>query len=117
MSKALRLLGDEADEIQPIFITVDPQRDTPEVLAGYVTYFHPRMLGLSTNPKATRRIAELFRARYEMVPSTGGDPERYSMDHSASLFLLGRNGEFITKFAHGLPATEVADRLRAYLNE
>ncbi len=117
MSQALRMLGDEAEQVQPIFITVDPQRDTPEVLAGYVTYFHPRMLGLSTGPEATRRIAELFRARYEMVPSQSADPERYSMDHTASLFLLGRNGEFITKFAHGLPAAAVADRLRAYLNE
>ncbi|MGB5562424.1 MAG: SCO family protein [Sedimenticolaceae bacterium] len=117
MSQALRLLGDEAEQVQPIFITVDPQRDTTEVLAGYVSYFHPRMLGLSTNPEATRRIAELFRARYEMVPSASGDPEHYSMDHTASLFLLGRNGEFITKFAHGLPAIEVADRLRAYLRD
>ena len=115
MSQALRMLGDDADQIQPIFITVDPQRDTPELLADYVAYFDPRMLGLSASPEVTRRTAELFRARYEMVPAEDADPGRYSMDHTASLFLLGRNGEFVTKFAHGLPAGEVAQRLRGYL--
>ncbi len=115
MSQALKLLGEDAEQIQPIFITVDPQRDTPELLAEYVAYFHPRMLGLVASPEATRRIAELFRARYERVPAHDGDPDRYTMDHTTSLYLLGRNGEFITKFAHGLPAAEVAQRLRGYL--
>ena len=117
MAQALRLLGEEAEQVQPIFITVDPQRDTPALLAEYVKYFHPRLLGLSASPQATKRIAELFRARYERVPAGDGDPARYSMDHTASLFLLGRNGEFITKFAHGLPADEVAERLRTYLRD
>lgn len=117
MARALKMLGDEADQIQPIFITVDPQRDTPQLLGEYVTYFHPRMLGLSANPEITRRTAELFRARYEMVPAESGDTARYTMDHTASLYLLGRNAEFITKFAHGLPAAEVVDRLRGYLRD
>jgi len=62
-----------------------------------------------------KRTAELFRARYEKVPAQDGDPDHYTMDHTASLYLLGLNGEFITKFAHGLPAQEVAERIRAYL--
>ena len=116
LAQALRMLDDsDAEQIQPIFITVDPLRDTPEVLAEYVKYFHPKMLGLHATPDATRRIAETFRARYEMVPSQSGDPDRYSMDHTSSLYLLGRQGEFITKFAHGFPAKEVASRLREYL--
>jgi protein SCO1/2 len=116
LAQALRLLDDsDAEQIQPIFITVDPLRDTPEVLAEYVKYFHPQMLGLHAAPDATRRIAETFRARYEMVPSQSGDPDRYSMDHTSSLYLLGRQGEFITKFAHGFPAKEVASHLREYL--
>ena len=117
MAQALDMLGEEAKDIQPIFITVDPQRDTPKHLAEYVRYFHPQMLGLSASPQMTKRTAELFRARYEFVPSESGDPDRYSVDHTASLYLLGRNGEFITKFAHGLPAQEVAERLRSYLSE
>jgi protein SCO1/2 len=115
MSQALRQLGDEAAQIQPIFITVDPARDTPEMLAEYTGYFHPRMLGLWASPEATKRTAELFRARYEFVPAGDGDPRRYTVDHTASLFVLGRRGEYLTKFAHGLPAAEVAARLRELL--
>ncbi len=115
MSKALKLLGDEQEQIQPLFITVDPQRDTPQVLGGYVTYFHPRMLGLSSSPEVLKRTAELFKARYERVEAESGNPDRYSMDHTASLYLLGRNGEFLTKFAHGMPPEEIARELRGYL--
>ena len=115
MAQALSILGEDAERIQPIFITVDPQRDTPALLAEYVAYFHPRMLGLSASQAATKRIAELFRVRYERVEAESGDPERYTMDHTASLFVLGKEGEFLTKFAHGLPAREVAQRLRDYL--
>jgi protein SCO1/2 len=116
LSQALRMLDEDAAQaIQPIFITVDPARDRPELLAEYVSYFHPRMIGLSASPEVTKRTAELFRARYEFVPSDSGDPDRYSMDHTASLYLLGRDGEFITKFAHGLSAQDVANRLMEHL--
>ncbi len=115
MSQALKHMGDEANEIQPIFITVDPKRDTREVLGEYVKYFHPRMLGLSSSPEVTKRTAELFKARYEKVPSDDGDPNRYLVDHTASVYVLGRNGEFITKFAHGMPPTEMIARLREFL--
>ena len=117
MTQALKILGDQAEQVQPIFITIDPLRDTPGVLGRYVAYFDPRMLGLSGSPEATQRVAELFRARYERVASDSGDPDRYTMDHTASLFVLGRQGEFVTKFAHGLPATEVAARLRELLED
>ena len=115
MSRSLRLLGPDAEQVQPIFITVDPARDTREVLKQYVAYFHPRLLGLSSSPAMIKRTAELFKAHYEKVPAPDGNPDGYTMDHTASLYLLGRNGEFITKFAHGLPAQEVAKRIRTYL--
>ena len=115
MSVAMKQLGSDAEQIQPIFITVDPRRDTREVLGGYVQYFHPRMLGLSSSPEVTKRTAELFKARYEKVPSDDGDPNRYLVDHTASVYVLGRNGEFITKFAHGMPPSEMVARLREYL--
>ncbi len=117
MGQTMKVLGDDADRLQPIFITVDPARDTPQVLKEYVAYFDPRMLGLSASPEATKRTAELFKARYEKVPAEDGDPRRYTMDHTASLYLLGRDGEFITKFAHGLPAREVASQIRRYLDD
>lgn len=117
MSQALRLLGEQADAVQPIFITVDPTRDTPDKLGEYAAYFNKNMLALWGKPDVIQGTAERFRARYEKVASDSGDPQRYTMDHTASLYLLGRNGEFLTKFAHGLPAVEVAERLRDYLQD
>jgi protein SCO1/2 len=112
MARALKLLGDDAEHVQPIFISVDPGRDKPAILGEYARFFHPRLLALSADPEVTRRTAELFRARYEIVPSESGDPERYIVDHTASIYLIGPNGEFITKFAYGLPDAEIAARLR-----
>jgi protein SCO1/2 len=117
MSQALRQLGADADQIQPIFVTVDPERDTPQMLAEYTAYFHPRLLGLTGSAEAIKRTAELFRARYEFVAAENGDPGRYTVDHTASLFVLGRQGEYLTKFAHGLPAVEVAARLLEFLHD
>lgn len=116
VSRVMELLGDAAEGIQPIFITVDPQRDTAEVLKRYAAYFHPSLLGLSGTPEITRRVADNFKVRYEKVMSTSGDPSRYSMDHTASLYLLGTQGEFITKFPYGTPAEKIAARLRDLLD-
>lgn len=113
----MNLLGEDAQQVQPIFISVDPRRDTPQVLKRYTAYFDPRLLGLSGSPEMTRRVAEKFRARYEKVPANDGDPQRYSMDHTASLYLLGRHGEFIQKFAFGMSPQEVAERLRGYIKQ
>jgi len=117
MSQTMTLLGDDAVRVQPIFITVDPERDRPEVLKEYLAYFDDSMLGLSASPEVTKRTAELFKARFERVPAEDGDPRRYTMDHTASLYLLGRRGEYITKFAHGLPAREVSARIREFMDE
>jgi protein SCO1/2 len=117
MSQTMKLLDEDADQVQPIFITVDPERDRPEILKEYLAYFDERLIGLSASPEVTKRTAELFKARYHRVPAEGADPRRYTMDHTASLYLLGRKGEYLTKFAHGLPAQEVAERIRDYLRE
>ena len=117
MSQTMKLLDEDADQVQPIFITVDPERDKPEILKEYLAYFDERLIGLSASPEVTKRTAELFKARYQRVPAQGADPRRYTMDHTASLYLLGRKGEYLTKFAHGLPAREVAERIRDYLRE
>jgi cytochrome oxidase Cu insertion factor (SCO1/SenC/PrrC family)/ABC-type Zn2+ transport system substrate-binding protein/surface adhesin len=110
VAQALELLGPRAERIQPLFITVDPARDTREVLRGYTQYFHPRLLGLIGSDEMVARVAAGFRVQYEKVPSDT-DPQRYSMDHTSSLFLLGPDGDFLAKFAHGLPAEELARRL------
>jgi cytochrome oxidase Cu insertion factor (SCO1/SenC/PrrC family) len=83
-AQALELLGDEARHVQPIFITVDPARDTPSVLKRYAGYFHPRLLGLSGSLEMTRRTAENFNVHYAKVASASGDPDRYRIIPPAS---------------------------------
>ncbi len=117
LSSALNQLGEQANEVQSYFITVDPARDTPEALKTYVSYFHPSMIGLTGTQAMTDRVAELYRVKYEKVIDPTRDPDHYIIDHSAGLYLMAPDGSFITKFAHGLPASELARRLREYLTE
>jgi protein SCO1/2 len=113
----LKRLGDRADRVQPIFITVDPQRDTPEVLATYTAYFHPRIIGLTGSPELIARAARHFNARYEKVTEPGSPADRYSVDHSAGMYLLGPDGGYIRKFGYSTPAAEIAERIDALLSE
>ncbi len=109
--QALDLLGEEGSRIQPYFITIDPERDTVAVMRNYVSYYDEGLIGLTGSREMIDRFAALYKVRYEKVAEEGDDPDLYLMDHSASLYLLGPQGRFITKFAHGISPRELADRL------
>jgi cytochrome oxidase Cu insertion factor (SCO1/SenC/PrrC family) len=113
----MKQLGDRAERIQPIFITVDPERDTPEVLATYTAYFHPRIMGLTGSASLIERAAQNFNARYEKVTEPGAPADRYHVDHSAGMYLLGPDGSYIRKFGFSTPAAEIAERIDALLSE
>jgi len=115
ISQTMQLLGKEAEHIQPLFITVDPERDTPEVLRTYVHYFHPSLIGLTGSPELVARAAANFRIRYEKVVIPGLPADQYQMDHSAGIFLLDPNGRFLVKFAHGFPPQQMANRIRDFI--
>ncbi len=115
VSLALDQIGDLADKVQPYFITIDPERDTVEKMASYVEFFNDRLIGLVGTKAMTERMAKQYRVRYEKVVEEGGDPELYLMDHTASVYLIGPDGRFITKFAHGITPQAMAERLREYL--
>lgn len=115
ISSALEKLGADATQIQPYFVTVDPIRDTPEVLNTYVGYFHPTLIGLTGTQTMTDRVARIYRVKYEKVIDESRDPDQYIIDHSSGVFLMAPNGEFITKLAHGISAEEVANRIRNIL--
>jgi cytochrome oxidase Cu insertion factor (SCO1/SenC/PrrC family) len=92
ISQAIDALGPEARSIQPIFITVDPERDTA-VLKDYVAAFHPSFLGLTGSPDEIRKIADSYKAFYVKVPGErNGD---YSIDHTGVIYLMGREGEYL----------------------
>ena len=113
----LRALGERAESVQPLFITVDPARDTPEVLQRYTRYFHPRIIGLTGAPELIAGAAEHFRVRYERVQEPGAPADAYHMDHSAGMYLLGPDGSYIRKFAYETAAAEIAERIGALLDE
>jgi len=114
ISLALDRLGPLADEVTPIFITVDPERDTPERMAEYVSNFSGQIIGLSGTPEQVRNAAKAYRVYYakvEMENSATG----YLMDHSAFTYLMDENGEYVTHFSYGDSIETMTDRLRGEL--
>lgn len=111
MSAALDQLGPEADKIQPIFITIDPARDTPETLKVYVSNFHPRLIGLTGSETEIAAVANAYRVYYAKAQGTGDAPD-YLMDHGTILYLMGPDGKFVKHFTYGTEAKGLADALR-----
>lgn len=111
--QVLELLGREAQRLQPIFITVDPERDTRAVLRDYTAAFDPRILGLTGSPDLIRRAADSFRVQYEKVREPGAAPENYTMNHTAGMVLLDGQGRFVARFTYAMPAAEIVQRIRA----
>lgn len=107
MSAALDSLGAKADTIQPIFISVDPQRDTPEVLKQYVANFHPRLVGLTGTPDEIASVAKAYRVYFSKVENNSGT-DTYLMDHSAIIYLMDRQGKFLKHFTYSTDAAALA---------
>jgi protein SCO1/2 len=112
LAEATRSLGADADKVQVVFITVDPDRDTAALLAQYVPAFDPRFVGLRGDAAATERVAREFKVIYQKVPGT--TPDRYTMDHSAGIFLFDRAGRLRVYESSADPAV-LAHDLRTLL--
>ncbi|AXS78686.1 SCO family protein [Dechloromonas sp. HYN0024] len=115
MAEILKQLGDSAPRVQPIFISVDPERDTGKVLKTYTEFFDPRILGLTASPALVRRAADNFKIRYAKVREPGAATDRYAVDHSAGMILLGPDGAFVKKFAFAMPVTEISEQIRKFI--
>jgi cytochrome oxidase Cu insertion factor (SCO1/SenC/PrrC family) len=92
ITQALDTLGPAARDVQPVFITIDPERDT-KVLADYVAAFHPSLIGLTGSPAEIRTVANAYKAFYTKVQGERGG--EYSIDHTGVIYLMGRNGEYL----------------------
>jgi protein SCO1/2 len=113
MAEILKQLGADAGRLQPIFVTVDPERDSGKVLKTYTEFFDPRILGLTGSPALVRRAADNFKIRYAKVREPGS--ENYAVDHSAGMILLGPDGLFVRKFGFGTPVERIVGELRQIL--
>ena len=113
LADAMKVLGPDADRVQVLFVTVDPERDTAELLKQYVPAFDPRFVGLRGEPAATEQVAKDFRVFYQKVP--GATPETYTVDHSAGSFLFDPQGRLRVYEGHGQPPEVFAHDLRQLL--
>lgn len=113
LSAAVKALGPDADRVQVLFVTVDPERDTKEVLGKYVTAFDPRFLGLYGDAAATQRAAKEFKVYYEKR-KTGAS---YSVDHSGQSYVIDAQGRLRLFVRHDRIATDLPDDLRTLLRE
>jgi cytochrome oxidase Cu insertion factor (SCO1/SenC/PrrC family) len=119
ISESLDLLGPAADKIQPVFITVDPGRDTQDVVKSYVENFaprtaKPRIVGLRGTPEETAAAARAYRVYFKI----NGDPKtnpNYLVDHSAFIYVMGPDGKFVAHFTHDQTPEQVATLLRKFL--
>jgi protein SCO1 len=114
MSTALDLVGEDAAQVRPILITIDPERDTVEAMAQYVAHFHPRMTGLTGTPEQIAAAAKAYRIYYERVEDPSSNAA-YTMDHSSIVYLMDKDGQFITHFGPGTKPEKMADTIRAAL--
>ena len=109
---ALDELGSKRSAVRPVFITVDPERDTPEVLKAYVTAFDAPILALTGTPEEVAQAAKGYRVYYAKHPEAGGD---YSMDHSSVIYVMDPEGRFTASFTHQSAPEEIAERLKKLL--
>jgi protein SCO1 len=112
VSEILRALGPDSDRMRALFITVDPERDTPEKLKDYLSSFDPHLVGVTGDPAAVAAVVKSYRVYAKKVPLDGGN---YTMDHTAIVYLMDKEGRFVVPFNIKRRPEEAAADLRRYL--
>jgi protein SCO1 len=113
MAEVMKLLGDDSKRLQVLFVTVDPERDTAELLKKYTPAFHPSFLGLSGSLDGTAKVAKEFKVFYQKVP--GKTEGSYTMDHTANSFVFDPQGKVRLVVKHGMGAQSLASDLKQLL--
>jgi protein SCO1/2 len=111
---ALDKLGPKADKLAPLFITLDPERDTPPKVAEFAASFSPRITGLSGTPDAVAAAAKAYRVYHKKVPGKD-DPAVYNIDHTSLIYLMDENGQYVTHYPYPITADALAEKLSAQL--
>jgi protein SCO1/2 len=112
ISEIIKKLGPDGDRVRAVFITVDPERDTPAALKDYLSSFDPRMIALTGDPAAIAAVAKAYRAVFRKMPLEEGG---YTMDHTAIVYLMGKDGRFISPFSLRRTTDAAAAELRKHL--
>jgi protein SCO1/2 len=112
MTQLYKALGRDADKLQAYFVSVDPERDTPAILKEYLSSFDPRLRGLTGNPAAVAAMEKAYRVYSKKIPLDGGG---YTMDHTALVYLMDKEGRFVAPFNLKRKPEEAAAELKRYL--
>jgi len=112
ISEVLGKLGPDAGKVSALFVTVDPERDTPAQMKDYLSSFNPRLVGLTGDPAAIAAVAKEYRVYVKKVPLDHGD---YTMDHTALVYLMDKDGRFVAPFNLKRSTEDAAADLRRYL--
>ena len=113
MGQALDRLGPDAEQVQPVFITIDPARDTVEQLKIYASNFHPRLVALTGAASQIAQAAKAYRVYYARAADAGTTD--YLMDHTSIIYLMGRDGRYLTHFTHQSTPDQIATTIRKHL--
>ncbi len=114
MAEVMDKLGPDAKQVAPIFISVDPVRDTPEALSAYVKNFSPLITGLTGTQDEVASAAKAYRVYFKKAD--GGSPEDYTVDHSAFVYLMDREGNYLTHFMFNTPAETIVSVIRKHVS-
>ncbi|MBV9426245.1 MAG: SCO family protein [Bradyrhizobiaceae bacterium] len=112
ISEVLGKLGPDAQKLSTLFVTIDPERDTPAAMKDYLASFNPRLVGLTGDPAAIAAVAKEYRVYVKKVPLENGE---YTMDHTALVYLMDKEGRFVTPFNLKRTPEDAAADLRRYL--
>ena len=113
ITKTMDLLGSKASEVQPIFISVDPARDTVAQLKAYAANFTPHLLAMTGPPAELKKVEDEYHVYVAKVPQSGGND--YLIDHSSIVYVMGRNGRYLNEFPTGVSPKVMAATLERYL--
>lgn len=113
ITDALKIAGDKGEEVLPVFISVDPERDTPQVMGDYVANFHGRFLALTGTTEEIKAATQAYRVYF--AKQAGGSPDDYAMGHSDFIYLMGPDGAYVTHFRAEDTASDIANRIRREL--
>lgn len=106
ISVVMDKLGNFTEHVQPLFISIDPERDGPALLAEFVPQFHPTIVGLTGTPQQIEAATDSFKVYYEKIAQDGA-PDGYTMGHTSQMFLFDPKGQFVRLFSYGTPAEEI----------
>ena len=114
LTNVLTTLDKYQIDVLPIFITVDPSRDTKELLKEYLGHFHPKFIGLTGNEKEISKVADLYKVFYAKAEGAGEAGDKYMLDHSSFVYLMDKNGKYLKHFYMATTAEEIVEFIRIH---